>query len=295
MDTFNWDDLRFFLALARDSQLSGAARQLGSSHVTVARRIERLEAGLDQRLFERSARGYGLTAAGRRLLPQAEKMEAASALLSPEDTRDPGLSGSLRLAVPEAFSTWFSEHLLPQFRLRFPNISLDLVTLTQVLSLSRREADITITLDPVARGGWQSEKLADYTLALYAAPALIAARGMPSGAADLGALPFIGYIEDMLIAPALDYLSELHPGLRPVFRSSSIFNQATAVQQGLGFGVLPCYVARAMSGLVPVLPDQIRLTRSYWLTAHRDQITTRRLRVLRDWLHSALRETGGLP
>lgn len=294
MDTFNWDDLRFFLALARDGQLSGAARQLGSSHVTVARRVERLEEGLDQRLFERSARGYGLTAAGRRLLPGAEKMEAASAQLSPEDTRDPGLSGSLRLAVPEAFAAWFSEHLLPQFRLRFPNISLDLVTLTQVLSLSRREADITITLDPVARGSWQSEKLADYPLALYAAPALIAEHGMPRGAADLGGLPFISYIEDMLITPALDYLSELHPGLRPVFRSSSIFNQAMAVQQGLGLGVLPCYIARGMSGLVPVLPDQIRLTRSYWLTAHRDQITTRRLRVLRDWLHSALGETGGL-
>lgn len=288
MDHFNWDDLRFFLALARDGQLSGAARALGTSHVTVARRIERLEDGLGQRLFERSARGYGLTAAGRRLIAQAEKMEEASALVSPEESRDPGLSGVLRMAVPEGFGAFFSDHLLGRFLTRFPGLTLDLITLTQVLSLSRREADVTITLDPVQRGGWQSEKLCDYALALYGAADLLAERGPPESPEALSSLPFVGYIEEMLITPALDYLDELRPGLRPVFRSASIFNQAMAAQRGLGLAVLPRYVARGTPGLVPVLPDQIRLTRSYWLTAHRDHIGTRRLRVVRDWLMSEI-------
>ncbi|RRH76949.1 LysR family transcriptional regulator [Falsigemmobacter faecalis] len=288
MDHFNWDDLRFFLALARDGQLSGAARALGTSHVTVARRIERLEEGLGQRLFERSARGYGLTPAGRRLIAQAEKMEEASALVSPDEARDPGLSGVLRMAVPEGFGAFFSDRLLGRFLTRFPGLTLDLITLTQVLSLSRREADVTVTLDPVQRGGWQSEKLCDYALSLYGAPALLDEKGLPERAADLSALPFVGYIEEMLITPALDYLDELRPGLRPVFRSASIFNQAVAAQRGLGLAVLPCYVARTTPGLVPVLSDQIRLRRSYWLTAHRDHIGTRRLRLVRSWLMSEL-------
>lgn len=270
MAQFNWDDIPFFLALARSGQLTGAARQLGSSHVTVARRIERLETALRQRLFERSAKGYELTASGRRLVETAGNMEEASAGISPGEAAGRGLSGSFRLAVPEGFASFFTDRMLGAFAARFPGLSLELITLTQVLSLSRREADLTVTLDPVARGSYRSEHLADYNLCIYAARDYL--DGLPpiESREDLLAHRFVGYIEEMLIAHGLDYLDEVHPALRPAFKSSSIFSQLTAARRGLGLCVLPCYLALDCPDLVPVLADQIRLRRTYWLTCHTD-------------------------
>ncbi len=268
MAQFNWDDIPFFLALARSGQLTAAARQLGSSHVTVARRVERLESALRQRLFERSAKGYRLTASGRRLVETARNMEEASAGICPGETAGHGLSGSFRLAVPEGFASFFTDRMLAAFDARFPGLSLELITLTQVLSLSRREADLAVTLDPVTRGAYQSEHLADYNLRIYAAPDHLEGQPPIGSPEDLLARRFIGYIEEMLIAHGLDYLDEVHPALRPTFKSSSIFSQLTATRRGMGLCVLPCFLAGDFPDLVPVLAERICLRRSYWLTCH---------------------------
>jgi DNA-binding transcriptional LysR family regulator len=98
----DWDDLRFFLAVARSGSLSGAARHLGVNHSTVSRRLVAFEAQLDVRLFERSAGGYEPTAMGRQLLDSAQRMEEELATLDRkllgQDTR---LSGSLRIATAD--------------------------------------------------------------------------------------------------------------------------------------------------------------------------------------------------
>jgi DNA-binding transcriptional LysR family regulator len=280
MTRFNWDDMQFFLALARDGQLTGAARQLGSSHVTVARRIERLEASLRQRLFERSARGYELTASGRRLVDAAERMDDASERINTGEATVSGLAGSFRIAVPEGFSSFFTERILAAFLEYFPAISLELITMTQVLSLSRREADLTVTLDPVAKGAYRSEHLADYVLRIYGASDYLAAHPPIKSREDLRNHRFFGYIEETLFTPSLDYLAEIHADLRPTFKSSSIFNQLAATRQKLGLSVLPCYLAQNMTDLVPVLGDEVCLRRKYWLTCHADTRQMRRERTI---------------
>lgn len=284
MTRFNWDDMQFFLALARDGQLSGAARHLGTSHVTVARRIERLESSLRQRLFERSARGYELTATGRRLVETAERMEQVSETIARGEQTSAGFVGTLRMAVPEGFSSFFSQHLLPDFTRQFPKVSLELITLTQVLSLSRREADISVTLDPIAKGGYKSELLTDYNLRLYASRDYLANHPPIHEKDDLLNHPFLGYIEEMLFASGLDYLREVHPMLRPIFKSSSIFNQMSATRQGLGLCVLPGYIVDHGGDLVSVLSDQITLRRTYWLTCHGDVRQLRRERAVISFL-----------
>lgn len=278
MARVHWDDVQFFLALARSGQLTAAARHLGSSHVTVARRVDRLEAALRQRLFERSAMGYELTATGRRFVETAEQMEEASAGLSLGDARGPGLVGSFRLAVPEGFSSLFTDRMLTAFVGQFPNLSLELITLTQVLSLSRREADLTITLDPVDRGTHRSDRLTDYDLRIYGARDYLGGVPPIRERQDLLSHRFIGYIEEMLFAHGLDYLSEVHPAVRPSLKSSSIFSQLTATRKGLGLSVLPCYLAREFDDLVPVLAEGIRLRRTYWITCHADARQMRRER-----------------
>lgn len=294
MSRFSWDDMQFFLALARDGHLTKAARKLGTSHVTVARRIDRLEAALHQRLFERSAKGYELTPAGRRLIATAEGMEAASETIEIADPAHTPYGGTLRLAVPEGFASLFATRLLSGFRSSFPRIALELVTLTQVLSLSRREADLTVTLEPASGGSYESERIAEYDLGLYASPAYLGTHPPIRSRGDLLAHPFLGYIEEMLFASSLDYLHEVHPEIKPSFKSSSILNQLQAAQQGLGLAVLPCYMAQGDPLLQGVLPGDVRLTRSYWLTCHRDIRQMRRERRVIAYLKSALAEQQGL-
>lgn len=292
MANLSWDDLHFFLMLVRERQLSRAARRLGTSHVTVSRRIDRLEEALNTRLFERNPRGYEPTPAGQRLIETAERMEEAAAQIPLEQGGSFGQAKPLRLALPEGFASLFSTHLLPRFTERFPLISLELITMPQVLSLSRREAEISVMLDPVTNGPYRSERMADYTLHLYATRDYLDRAPPVIRREDLRQQRFIGYIEEMIFAPGLDYLGEIHPAIRASIKSSSIFNQLTAVRSGLGIGVLPYYIAAKYPELQIVLPDQVRLTRSYWLTCHRDTRVMRRERAVIGFLIDSLRERG---
>ena len=294
MTEYSWDDMRFFLALARDGQLTRAARQLGTAHVTVARRVERLEAALSQRLFERNPRGYELTSTGRRLIEVAERMEAASEGAVQGGAEGLGVSGTLRLAVPEGFGSFFSEQLLSEFVTRFPRISLELITMTQVISLSRREADLSVTVDPVAKGPYESQHLAEYDLRLYASRAYLASHPAIRDRDDLLSHHFIGYIEGMIFSPGLDYLDEVHHAIRPTLKSSSIFNQLSATRRGLGLCVLPCYLASGFNDLQLVMGDTVVLRRSYWLTCHRDTRQMRRERMVSNWLVGELKSRQGM-
>jgi DNA-binding transcriptional LysR family regulator len=91
----------------------------------------------------------------------------------------------------------------------------------------------------------------------------------------------VGYVEDLIYAPELRYLDEIHPGLRPSLASSSIQAQREMIAAGGGIGVLPCFMAQ---GLATVLPDRVQLRRRFWIGAHRDVSDTSRVRALRHWL-----------
>lgn len=286
----SWDDLRFFLMLARTGQLTEAARQLGTSHVTVSRRIDRLEVALSQKLFSRTAKGYDLAHAGRKLVETAERMEAAAEGLPSGSAEGAGLTGTFRLAMPEAFGAYFSDNLLPEFKRRFPHIILEMITSTQIISLSRREADLSVTVDPVDKGPYRSVKLLDYDLGIYAAGSYLKTSAPICSREDLTEHTFISYIEGMIYSPGLDYLDEVHAAIRPVIKGASIFNQLSATRNGLGLCVLPCYVAQHFSDLVPVLNDQIILKRGYWLTGHRDTTMMRRERTISQFIRAELEQ-----
>ncbi|MBC9247146.1 LysR family transcriptional regulator [Paracoccus sp. 11-3] len=293
MANLSWDDLQFFLAVVRERQLSRAARQLGTSHVTVSRRIDRLEQALNTRLFERNPRGYELTLAGQRLIETAERMEEAAEDIPVGSNPITGQIKPFRLAVPEGFAKLFSTFLLPELLARFPLTSPELITMPQVLSPSRREADISVTLDPVTSGPYRSERMADYTLHLYATHDYLARTPRITTRDDLRNHRIIGYIEEMIFAPGLDYLGEIHPAIRASIKSSSVFNQLSAVRGGLGVGVLPYYIAGGYPELRVALPEQVTLTRTYWLTCHRDVRQMRREKTMIEFLISRLQSRAG--
>ncbi|OAP39164.1 LysR family transcriptional regulator [Sinorhizobium glycinis] len=291
---FTWDDLQFFLAVARTGQLSTAARRLRTSHATVSRRIDRLEFALKVKLFERNPRGYVLTSMGQRFVETAERMERETEQLQ-LDISD-GMTaqrGVVRLSTLEGFGNFFLSDRLAEFASRYPNISLELVAIQQIMSLSRKEADIAVALAAPKAGPYHSEVLTPYTLHVYGARSYLAKHPMIRTRNDLSSHRFVGYIEDMIFTPGLDYLGEIQPGLRAHFQSSSILTQLKAARQGLGLCVLPYFMAKDEAKLQIVLPDEIELKRTYWLICHRDLIAMPRVRAVRDFLVEAVRESRG--
>lgn len=287
--SFTWDDLQFFLAVARTGQLSTAARQLRSSHATVSRRIDRLEFDLKVKLFERNPRGYVLTTMGQRFIETAEKIEQETERLQADLAGGPTAQrGVVRLSAPEGFSNFFFTHMLPDFTTGHPSISLELVTIQQIMALSRKEADVAVVLDPPKGGPYYTEKLTDYHLKIYATRDYIARRGQPKNRDELLEHAFIGYIQDMIFAPGLDYLGDIHPRIRPHFQSSSIFAQLTATRSGLGLCVLPIFIAERHPELQVVLEDEIDLCRHYWIACHHDLRQVPRVRTVIEFLRGVV-------
>lgn len=285
MPDFDWNNLRAFLAVARTGRLTAAAARMGADHATVSRRIAALEVGLKATLFDRSPSGYQLTAHGEKLMPTAEAMESlAVQALEEVGEADLAVTGAVRVGAPEGFGSYFLAPRMAALADRHPDLEIQLVAIPGVLSLSKREADVAITLSPPREGRLLTRKLTDYRLSLYGAPAYLDARPPIRTRADMGSQRFIGYIEDLLYAPELDYMQAPDVDIHVRLKSSNLIAQLQAALAGSGLCVLPDFIARREGGLVRVLPDDVGLVRSLWLVTHQDLKSLARIRAVTDFM-----------
>ena len=277
---FDWNDLRFFLAVCRSGTISLAGRRTGTDHATVGRRVTALEAALGVQLFERNPRGYNLTRHGERLLATAEAMEREAERLEEEMAgQHRGLTGNVRISTLEGFGNYFLGPRLGAFAHAHPHLSIELITIQQILALSRRESDLAITLTPPTTGRFVSERLTDYRLFVYGTRDYLARHPSIRRREDLLRHAFAGYVEDLIFTRGLDYLEDVSPGLHARLQSSSLHAQMDAVRSGFGLCVLPAFLAAAYRDLVRVIPDEIALTRTYWMTVHADVAETALIRM----------------
>lgn len=284
MSRFDWDDLRFFLAVARAGRLTVAARRLGADHATVSRRITSLETALKATLFERRPQGYTLTGHGERLVVAAEAIESAALAASSEiGGADLALSGTVRVGSPDGFGTTFLAPRAVRLADKYPDLEIQLIAMPRLLSLSKREADIAISLSPPKEGKIVARKLTDYRLGLYAARGYLAGAPEIRQAEDLFEHPLVGYIDDLIYMPELDYLDEIAKGLRPRLQSSNLVAQMEATVAAAGVCVLPHFMASRRAELVPVLPE-VQLTRTFWLIVHAELKDVARVRATVDFL-----------
>jgi DNA-binding transcriptional LysR family regulator len=290
MRRFTWDDLQFFLAVARSGQLASAARQLRTNHATVSRRIDRLEQALSAKLFERNPRGYMLTAVGERLVQSAEQIEREAGNFRNEASSGASpVTGVVRLSSLEGFGNYFLADRLPRFAQAHANLSIEMVTIQQIVSLSKREADMSITLTSPRTDFYRYEKIATYRLFVYGLRSYLDEHPPIEKREDLLAHRMIGYIEDMIFTPGLDYHREILPGLRATYQSSSIHAQLRATLQGVGLCVLPHFMASPHPELAPVLARDIFLERDYWCVSHQDLSATPRIRALAEFVKQEAR------
>ncbi|MCQ1854624.1 LysR family transcriptional regulator [Neorhizobium galegae] len=280
----NWDDVRMFLAVARAGQILAASRRLGVNHATLGRRVTALEEDLRTRLLIRRTNGCELTAEGEVFFRAAERMETEMLAAQASTGRiDAAIAGTVRIGAPDGFGVSFLASRLGRLTRRHPELKLQLVPVPRSFSLSQREADIAITIERPEQGRLVSSKLTDYTLGLYASKTYLDQAGTPQTVEALKSHPRIGYVEDLIFSPSLNFTGEVMRDWDASFEISSAIGQTEAVRSGAGIGILHDYVARQYPELVRVLPETI-IRRSYWTTYHETTRDLMRLRTVVEFL-----------
>lgn len=281
---FGWDDLRFFLAVHREGNLARAGKRLRLDATTVGRRLGHLEDQLGARLFDRAAKGFRLTAAGRRLLPRAEAIEHEALAVARDLTGDDQkLEGTVRLTATETMTTRFIAPYLAKFHRRYPDISLELVCTNRDLDLARGEADIALRLARPRRDDVVVKKLLSIELALFASDEYVARFGLPEPGA-LSDHRFIVFAETPAFRRENEWLERTMEDAHVVLRSDSVSSIVSATLGGTGIALLPVQVAAVEPTLARMPLPGSPEPRVVWQAVHRDLVGTARIRTVLDFL-----------
>ncbi|MHB1372684.1 MAG: LysR family transcriptional regulator [Thauera sp.] len=272
----NWDDLRFLVTLGREGTLAAAARRLGVDQTTVARRLRALEESLGTPLFERNDGVWRPTAVGGRVLERAGRIEEDVAGITRLAEAGAGeVGGVVRItAVSVLIGDWLVPRL-PGLYARHPELGVDLVASNDNLSVARRDADIAIRLARPASGDFLIRKLADVGFALY---------GAARGDLQVSAGDWVAYNEDLEHTPEMRRLQAMLGAGRIRLRCNSLRSLVRAVADGIGHGLLPCFVADADPGLVRLSGTDPILSRELWMLIHPDARPLPRVAAMADWL-----------
>ncbi|MFN3233528.1 MAG: LysR family transcriptional regulator [Alphaproteobacteria bacterium] len=269
----DWDDIRVFLALAREGSVSAAAEALGVNHSTVSRRIAALEEKLESRLFDRLKSGYALTAAGEEIRAYAEDMEQAAFALDREIAgRDTRASGPVRVTVSESILLSFLMDDLARFQIENPEIELRLLASDRVHSLSEREADIAIRVTGGPEETLVGRKFATFAYAVY-------------GRKNVEPTGWIGwtYEEETPL-----WVKRHFPDLPLAFRVNSTLAKYHAVSKGYGISQLPCSYGDLQPHLERLTDAELYPGWDIWVLTHGDIRKTARVRKVLDFLSETL-------
>ncbi len=280
----NWDDLRVVLAIFNAGTLSGAARHLGISHTTVFRRLGEIEESMGVKLFERSRAGYHPTLAGKVTATSAQRVEVE--VLEVERRivgQDLRVSGKIRVTTTDSLMYGLLSPIFSEFLASYPDIGLEIAVSNDVLSLSRREADVAIRPSVKPPESLIGPKIAVIDQAIYGVDR---SENHPAGANDLRSLDWVGPDESMAYRELEAWMLEQELSGSVRYRVNSVLNMYSAVRDGAGVAVLPCYLAgmsmKRMGRPIPALSTNL------WLLTHMDLNKTARIRLFMEFVADAV-------
>lgn len=289
----DWDDLKSFLAIARHGNLSAAARALKVTQTTMGRRLEAMHQRAGAQLLQRTPTGFVLTPAGERVLANVERMEIEALAVERAVTgADARIAGEVRITTVDTFGARVLTPILADLLARQPALSIELITDTRALSLSRREADIAIRLAAFEQHETVVRRIGEMAFGLYVARAYLDARGAPDLATGAPGHSVIALQTDLALLPEARWLEALTAAASIALRSNSRDAHVQAALQGVGLACLPRYLADPE-------PDLVRLDapdpplRGIWLGVHRDIRHVPRLRLVLDTLTEGLKRRAG--
>jgi len=279
----DWDDVRVFLAVAREGSMRAAGRALGLSQPTIARRLAAFETTFSgSPLFDRLPEGLRLNTAGEQLVQAAEEIE--DAVLTLERRRAaaaPALIGTVRVATGECAGGFLARCLSGSTRAVLPpGITLELVDeLRQRANLLRRQADMALRHEPPDSGEYYVAKLGTFAVAVYRR------RGAEAAA-------WVHYTEEQAHWPTARWVQQQveETGMPVACRASSMLMRVEAIRAGGGRGELPCYVGDGHPLLERLGTPIPELAATYWMIVHRDLRRAPCVRAVIDWIKALFAE-----
>ncbi len=279
----DWDDYRFFLAVAQETSVRKAASVLGVSHSTVLRRITVLEETLGVRLFERLPTGYFTTEAGDEIRNSALRIEEETTAINRRIAgRDSHLSGLISVTMPSVFATHLLMPDLAAFRRAHPGIELEIIPTYSLADLAKREADVAIRVsnDP-------PENLFGRRILQIAKAAYVCEDYLPDFEREAGQLP-LRWIGGTGSPMSLQWMQvDDYPGMLdgPIINDPHAVLEA--VKAGMGMAMLPCFIADADPHLYRMPPGTL-VHRDLWVLTHEDMRNTARIRKFISFMADAI-------
>jgi DNA-binding transcriptional LysR family regulator len=283
---FEWDDVKYFLAVARHGSTLAAAKALKLSQSTVQRRIIELERKLGRELLKRHATGYRLTEFGEEMLPYAEQIErAALAFEQRRATIDRGEAGLIRVTCPEPIVYRIMKSaLLDRFHARHPKLRVEFVMSDQYVDLARGDADVALRSGDTDDDVLVGRKIADSLWSVYASNAYIDRNGRPENIADLARHATVGFDGPMATNRAAKWLQEVAPNAAVAARVTSVLALVSLAKSGVAAVPMPIALGDAERELVRLFEPVPELTRSWRILAHPDRRRTRAVAAFFDFI-----------
>ncbi|PCI62248.1 MAG: hypothetical protein COB37_07210 [Kordiimonadales bacterium] len=282
----NWDDMKYFLAMAEEGSLSAAARRLTVSQPTLSRRLTALEGSIGSELFSRTRSGLEMTALGERLVQHARHMQddihSVERLITGHDS---SLSGTVTISCIEILGgEWLVKQCRP-FYDQYPGITIDIKVENAASDLLRREADIALRMFRPVQNDLIAKKSATMSYGYYASQDYIDRMGMPERLSDLKDHHFILPHDEILIHSTQKHNRPFRlPKAKTVFRSNNLLTLATAVREGYGIGAYACVTARDEPNLVRLFDNRLVFSSDIWIVSHAELRRSARIRAMYDFL-----------
>lgn len=284
MNSPDWNDLRYLLAVARSGSAASAARSLNVSHATVLRRLQALEQAVGAPLFHRLPTGYTPTEAGRRFVEVGESFESALTGTQREiDGQTHELIGTIRFTTTDSMAYCLMPEILAGFRERYPGITVELLATNARLDLDKREADVSLRPTQTPPPSLVGRHVGKIGIGLYAAPSYLERLAAP-GQDTLEYLMPVGALAQ---TPLGQWLLSRHGGKGIAAGADSYPVLCRLAEAGFGATVLPHFVAR-QSALVLLEPQPPDMSANLWLLTHPHLRHTGRIRAFMEYVAQAV-------
>ncbi len=287
--SFDWNQVRAFLATAEEGSLSAAARALDSTQPTLSRQVSALERALGVTLFERGHRSMTLTVPGVELLEHVREMgEAATRISLVASGQSQAVEGQVTITATELVATYHLPQIVARIRKEAPLVELEILASNRVRDLGRREADIAIRHARPEHGELIAKRVAIMTARLFAATAYLDRVGRPESVDDLQRLDFVGLDDpDRMVVELSSRGVPITRDQIKIHTSSSTVLLAL-LEQGAGVSITTMAMAEPRGTLEVVLPSLPPIEVPVWLVTHRELHTSRRIRFVFDLLAEEL-------
>ncbi len=267
---FDWDDIKYYLAVARHGSTLAAARALGLSQSTVHRRVSELERRIGRALVTKSTSGYRLTAFGEEMLPHAEEVErAALGFEQRKIALDRNEVGVIRVTCPEPIMVRIVKSaLLERFYARHPGFRVEFVMSDRYVDLTKGEADVALRSGDTDDGVLVGRKIADSIWSVYASQEYIQRHGQPKAVADLNRHIVIAFEGAMATNRAAAWLCQVAPDAAIAARVSSVLGLVSVAKSGSAIVPMPIALGNSEPELVRLFDEIVELRRSWRILAH---------------------------